>query len=379
MILGINLFFFNEKYVGGINSFTKGLINGLIRNINKKEKIVIYTIHNITGINKNGQVKIKKIPKYYLYFFKLIKILTIFGNIKLIYFLISLFFFKIKLTIEDECDIFYCPISYLLPLNLKIKTITSVHDIQFVHYPEYFSFYQRKVQNIMFKLTFNHSDNIQVNSKFIETDLIKNFKVPENKMIFINQGVDPKRIIKKSNKIIKKLIFFPAQIWPHKNHFLVLETMKRLIEIDPQFKLIMVGENFSNINLNEMIENFKLKKNVKYFGRVSLRNLNRLYNLADIVLCPSLYESGSLPTLEAILINKNVISSDIETHKELSNIFRIQLFKRNSPSNLLEVILDTYNNKKLIKDNIDYNSKIIKQYDWINIAKKYYHEFKKLS
>lgn len=379
MILGINLFFFNEKYVGGINSFTKGLINGLIKNINKKEKIVIYTIHNITGINKNDQVKIKKIPNYYLYFFKLIKILTIFGNIKLIYFLISLFFFKIKLTIEDECDVFYCPISYLLPLNLKIKTITSVHDIQFFHYPEYFSFYQRNVQNLMFKLTFKHSDNIQVNSKFIETDLIKNFKVPKNKIIHINQGVDPKRIIKKSNKIIKKLIFFPAQIWPHKNHVLVLETMKRLIEIDSQFKLIMVGENLSNINLNEMIENFKLKKNVKYFGRVSLKNLNRLYNLADIILCPSLYESGSLPTLEAILINKNVISSDIETHKELSNIFRIQLFKRNSPSNLLKVILDTYNNKKLIKDNIDYNSKIIKQYDWTNIANKYYHEFKKLS
>ena len=100
----------------------------------------------------------------------------------------------------------------------------------------------------MFKLTFKYSDKIQVNSKFIEKDLIKSYKVKKNKIIFINQGVDPKRIIKKSNKIIKKMIFFPAQIWPHKNHILVLKTFKDLIKIDPQFKLVMVGENFSNIN-----------------------------------------------------------------------------------------------------------------------------------
>jgi glycosyltransferase involved in cell wall biosynthesis len=379
MIIGINLFFFNEKYVGGINSFTKGLINGLIEGIGNEDRIIIYTINEITGINEKDKVSIKKIPKYYFNFFRLIKILTIFGNKKLVQFFISIFFFKIKIKIEKECDILYCPISYLLPLNLDIKTITSVHDIQFFHYPEYFSYYQRKIQNVMFKLTFKYSDKIQVNSKFIEKDLIKSYKVKKNKIIFINQGVDPKRIIKKSNKIIKKMIFFPAQIWPHKNHILVLKTFKDLIKIDPQFKLVMVGENFSNINLNDVIKIFNLKKNVKYFGKVSLKNLNRLYNLSDIVICPSLYESGSLPSLEAIIIKKIIIASDIPTHKELSNNFKIKLFKKNSSSNLLKVILEIYENKQLMEYNVNYNSKIIKQYDWVNIAKQYYNEFKKLS
>jgi glycosyltransferase involved in cell wall biosynthesis len=175
------------------------------------------------------------------------------------------------------------------------------------------------------------------------------------------------------------MIFFPAQIWPHKNHILVLKTFKDLIKIDPQFKLVMVGENFSNINLNDVIKIFNLKKNVKYFGKVSLKNLNRLYNLSDIVICPSLYESGSLPSLEAIIIKKIIIASDIPTHKELSNNFKIKLFKKNSSSNLLKVILEIYENKQLMEYNVNYNSKIIKQYDWVNIAKQYYNEFKKLS
>jgi glycosyltransferase involved in cell wall biosynthesis len=101
--------------------------------------------------------------------------------------------------------------------------------------------------------------------------------------------------------------------------------------------------------------------------------------LSDIVICPSLYESGSLPSLEAIIIKKIIIASDIPTHKELSNNFKIKLFKKNSSSNLLKVILEIYENKQLMEYNVNYNSKIIKQYDWVNIAKQYYNEFKKLS
>jgi glycosyltransferase involved in cell wall biosynthesis len=43
------------------------------------------------------------------------------------------------------------------------------------------------------------------------------------------------------------------------------------------------------------------------------------------------------------------------------------------------VILEIYENKQLMEYNVNYNSKIIKQYDWVNIAKQYYNEFKKLS
>ena len=99
--------------------------------------------------------------------------LIIFGDKKKFVNLENAYYKKIKEKIEQNCDVFYCPLSYLKPFNLKIPTVSSIHDLQHLHYPDNFNFLQYKYRNFSFEETIKKSTVIQASSLFIKKDIIK--------------------------------------------------------------------------------------------------------------------------------------------------------------------------------------------------------------
>jgi hypothetical protein len=79
----------------------------------------------------------------------------------------------VKKIIEEKCDVFYCPLTYLKPYNLKIPTISSPHDFQHLHFPKYFNYFRLKYRNIAFNLTVKKTTIIQASSSFIKNDIQK--------------------------------------------------------------------------------------------------------------------------------------------------------------------------------------------------------------
>ena len=116
--LGVSLLNFKPDYLGGINSFSLGLLKPL----EKKCRLHIYT--NAKSYNflkkKFPNSKITIFSKNIIIYLILQIISTIIKSEKLFRYNENLYFKYLKKKINKECDIFYCPLSYLKPIGLKI-------------------------------------------------------------------------------------------------------------------------------------------------------------------------------------------------------------------------------------------------------------------
>jgi glycosyltransferase involved in cell wall biosynthesis len=377
--LGINLVDFDPTYKGGINTFATGLIEKLKI---KNKILILATEQNYNYIKKNIVkknfffLKIKKKS----FAIKLLRLLSIILKSQLMYKIsVYLEYSKVTKKIDRNCNLFYCPLTNLRPLNLKIKTITSIHDIQHLNLPENFSLFEKNYRELLHSTTVSNSSIIQASSFFIKKNLIKFYSEKiKSKIIVIREGVSEK--FKRKNKIeLGNYIFFPAQLWPHKNHLVVLEAIKIINQRNNiKIKLIMSGENYKNskkilefINLNKQLD-------VKYLGKVNFDHLKELYINCRFVISPSIYESSSLVILESIKINKPVIASNTAPNIELSKFFKINYFETKNATSLAILILKIWNKEKLIKAQIKFNKKKIHLFSWDYIAKEYSKEFTKI-
>ena len=377
--LGVNLIEFKRDYVGGLNTYALELIEELEK---RNLKINIFTNKNSSEFLKkkfknSNIIKLNK-KNYILLFFQFVSIIFEFEKL---FCLIENYYYKsIKKIIENNCDIFYCPLSYLKPYNLNIPTVSSPHDLQHLHFPKYFSYLRLKYRKIAFKLTLEKSNLIQASSNFIKNDIRKKLKIDKNKVIVINEGVSNKFNYSPINLKKNNYIFLPAQLWHHKNHLTVLNSLKLIYKkYRINFKLIMVGEKYNAYN---NISNFIKKNkglNIQYLGKVNYNKLISLYNNSRLVISPSLHESSSLPILEACKIGRAVICSDIKPNKELARKLKLNLFKAEDPVNLSQVILKLWFKKKFQKSQIKFNKRIINNFSWEEVSKKYEKNIYKLA
>lgn len=91
---------------------------------------------------------------------------------------------------KQNADIFH-GLSGELPLKWDkkpIKKIVSIHDLIFVRYPQYYSFFDRKIHLWKFKKAANSADKIIAISEQTKRDIIQFLKVPESKIEVIYQG-----------------------------------------------------------------------------------------------------------------------------------------------------------------------------------------------
>jgi glycosyltransferase involved in cell wall biosynthesis len=378
--LGVNLLDFKKNYRGGINSFSLGLLKSL-----EKKKNIFLNIYT----NPASEIFLKKIfkksniisvKKSKLVLLVLQFFCIIFNKKKLFLNFENSYYVKIKKKIEGESDVFYCPLSYLKPYNLNIPTVTSIHDLQHLHYKNNFNTLQLKYRYFCYEETIKKSTIIQASSIFIKKDIIKFYPhINKKKIEVINEGISNDFKFKKINIAKKKFFFFPAQLWQHKNHMTVLKSIKVLKEkYRINSKLVMVGEKFrSSKNILNFINNNK-HLNIQYLGKVNFKKLISLYENCKFLISPSLYESSSIPILEACKIGRPVICSDTDPNKELGKKLKLNYFVSDSYENLAILIKKISKNNNLLKKQVNFNRNIIKYYNWDNISKQYLKLFKKI-
>ena len=375
--LGINLLDFKPNYLGGINSFSLGLIKPL----GKKCKLRIYTNSKSYLFLKkkfpNANIIIHSKNNLIFNFFQLISVLT--ESKRLFKYNHNLYYRELKEKIDKECDILYCSLSYLKPLNLNIPTVTSIHDLQHHHLPENFNFIQLKYRAMMYKLTIENSSKIQASSKFIKEDIKKIYpQIKKSKIIVIREGTSKDFKFKNFN-FKNDFIFFPGQLWPHKNHMVVLNALKQLyIKHNLNLKLILVGEKFIAFKKINNFINQNKKLNIKYLGKVHFDKLLLLYKNCRFLISPAIYESSSIPILEACITGRPIIASNTRSNLEMAKTIKINFFKTNDHKNLSKLLLKIWFNKKLINDDIKRNKKIVKHLSWEKKSIEYYKIFSSL-
>src|SRR5262249_11459399 len=100
-------------------------------------------------------------------------------------------FRDLRESIDAAADIVYTPSVVLQYFNSRKPSVLSIHDIQHVHHPEFFSWPRRLSRRLTYALSAKHANVIQASSEFIKEDLLRHFKsISPDQIAVIPEGVD---------------------------------------------------------------------------------------------------------------------------------------------------------------------------------------------
>ncbi|WP_336960737.1 glycosyltransferase family 1 protein [Chryseobacterium contaminans] len=219
---------------------------------------------------------------------------------------------------KQGADIFH-GLSGELPLKWDqkpIKKIVTIHDLIFVRYPQYYSFFDRKIHFWKFKKAAHMADKIIAISEQTKRDIIEFLKVPESKIDVIYQGChkafkeqqSPEQIqaAKDKFKLPERFILNVGTIEDRKNLLNVVKAIK-----DTGIPLVVVGRKTKYYQkIESFLKKNKMEKQVLFLEGVSMDELAVIYKLADIFVYPSFFEGFGIPVIEALFSKTVVVTSN---------------------------------------------------------------------
>lgn len=383
IVVGVDLTRLTIGYSGGVGVFSHELTRALheSRGVNKiiiycQKQDLDYFNHTFSGIEVIG-VSLQK--NQILGFFRRVAI-YLFRSQFILSLLKNLEYRKLKIEIEDRCNLVYTPTTYLNFYSKLIPTVVSLHDIQHKAFPDFFSKKQKTFRELATQITLNRATAIQVSSQSMKKDFLDFYEELNlsSKIFVIKEGVNLEKfkISEKYSILHKEKIKFiyPAALWPHKNHSLFVRALGQS-KIKDFSEIQFTGYTFDKANWlrNHLRENGVL--NYKINGVIELNHLIDLYRDSDVVVSCSLYESSSLPLIEGIASGCLVLASDIKPHLEMSKEMGLVLFESNSVlslANKLDYLLENFEKLKLQYNN---NQTKVVTYDWKVLAESYWENF----
>ena len=292
-----------------------------------------------------------------------------------------------KILHKYDFDVFHVPIQISPVYGIKIPVIITMHDMQELHFPEYFTSQDRMLRTIEYKKAIDESDHIIVSFYHVKQDILKYFEINDNKISvcslpladdwFNSKKVSLKKELSEKYNINSDFILYPAATWQHKNHNNLLNALKILKDHGNEVNLVCTGlkTNYFTIIENEIIS-LGMQDNVKLLGIVPEKDLIGLYYSTKLVVIPTLYEAGSGPLFEAMRYNIPVICSNVTSLPESINDNEF-VFDPNSPKEIANLIYKGCFDKKFIKRNIENSKRRIEFYKIQNFITPFITAYKK--
>ena len=214
-------------------------------------------------------------------------------------------------------DIFH-GLSGELPLNWNdrpIKKIVTIHDLIFERYPQFYSFFDRKIHFWKFKKSVEMADLVIAISEQTKKDIVKFLKIPEEKIRVVYQGCHQAFKEKPNEEFLLQIQ--KKYNLPHRFILNVgtIEERKNLLSVvralaGTKIPLVVVGKRtkyYKKIE-REIREN---KVEIYFLEGLSMLELAGVYRLADIFIYPSLFEGFGIPIIEALFSETVVITSNL--------------------------------------------------------------------
>jgi glycosyltransferase involved in cell wall biosynthesis len=216
---------------------------------------------------------------------------------------------------RQHVDIVHFPGNTINPVDLDFPVVLNLHDLQHRHFPQYFSDEEIALREKWWVVSGRRADALIAGSNFIRDDLCRQLGVDRSK-IFVTPDVFQAAFFRRPaaaklaamrRKLQLPEIFFlyPAAAWPHKNHPRLIQAFESAAIRGAQ--LILTGAGHTDPPPAE---------NVRFLGRVGTDDLVAMYCLATALIFPSLYESWSIPIMEAMACGCPVASSNVTSLPE---------------------------------------------------------------
>ena len=366
MKIGVMLRHLNE--LGGVSVYTRNILDNLLEIDGENEYIFLYNdssmLGTYSGYKNVREIAINKKNKF------------LWDQI------------YVPLTVKSEkIDIIFNP-KLSIPLFAPAKKIFTMHGLEQFALPTVFKWYDDIYFHLMMPFYCRRAHAIIVMTEFGKKELIKYLK-PQSEKIEVIYESHHKRFEVKKNKeellAIKRkynlpdnFILFVGGLTPLKNFSNILRAFN-IVRKKVSVKLVFVGfKRWKYAKDFELIKKLRLQNEIITLGFVPNNDLPYIYNLAQCLIFPSLYEGFGIPILEAQACGCPVVSSKTGAIPEVSGGAALLVDPYNYKE-IAQAVVDVLTSEDLRGKLIRAGLENAKRFDWSVTARETLELFKKIS
>lgn len=261
---------------------------------------------------------------------------------------------------QIKTDLLYCPFTAVCYYSRNVPVVSTVLDIQYKYYPDFFTVDDRYARNKNFELACKYADYLVCISNFVRQTVLDNCSLNPNKvktiylclanrLPIITQAQNEELL---HNIELKKngYLLYPANFWKHKNHEMLFTAFGMYKKQNPesQLKLVCTGAPGERLlYLRRTITQMGLENQVIFLGYLSEDDFAALLLQCKAVIFPSLYEGFGIPVVEAMKHGKPVLCSNATSLPEIAGDAALY-FNPRKPKEICTAIKTLENNQELV-------------------------------
>ena len=203
-----------------------------------------------------------------------------------------------------EIDLVHC--TTIIPFATNKKMVATVHDLAFLHHPEFFTRRGNDVFRRSLKILKKRADVLLCSSQATVNDCLNEGFEPD-RVRHVSLGVrsvlatqDEVDLVRKKYSLPTEYLLFVGTLEPRKNLARLVGALRGRSDLPP---LVIAGaDGWGDIDVPH-------SANVQFIGHVDDQHLGAVYAGASVLCYPSLWEGFGLPILEAMAQGTPVVTS----------------------------------------------------------------------
>lgn len=228
-------------------------------------------------------------------------------------------------------DVLFVP-AHIVPVVHPVRTIVTVHGLEYEVCPEGYSFYERWYMRLSIRLSSWAASRVIAVSENTKRDLMWLYHVPEGKISVVHEGYA--QGIRERGQSLggdetqsstinhQPYLLFIGRLEERKNIVRIIEAfwiLKGKYHIP--HKLVLAGKpGYGYDRVRNKIQETRYKDEIRELGYVSEEEKEELLKNADVFLFPTLYEGFGLPVLEAQAVGTPVVASNVSSLPEVGGV-----------------------------------------------------------
>jgi glycosyltransferase involved in cell wall biosynthesis len=222
-----------------------------------------------------------------------------------------------KVFREERIDILnphhYGPFLYssIAKMGLDVKMVYTEHSRWQL---EELSFGENLINRVMIA----RADAVLAISRQIEDYYLRKLRLKREKVRHIGNGIDLAHFKRKDGQSLRqslgiganeRVIGIVANLRPEKNHKLLISAFSRVAEVLKDVKLVLVGTDCMNGEIQKYAIMAKVSDRVLFLGQRD--DIPELLSVFDVFCLPSIHEGLPLTVLEAMAVGVPIVGSDV--------------------------------------------------------------------
>lgn len=196
--------------------------------------------------------------------------------------------------------------------RIGIPVIITCHHTYWQQYTYIKSQFWKRIFLPFEKRTYRLADKIICDCEDTKRVLLERYDIPEEKLIVITCAVDSKNFYNSGQQKNPNSILYIGRIDKRKGIEFLIRSMPYVVQQIPEARLLIGGKGSYLEKMKSLVSQLDLERNVTFLGFIPDDQLNSLYNKAQCVVVPSIFEGFGMTVIEALAAGTRVVGTNVD-------------------------------------------------------------------